>query len=120
MDDFLSEFSKASTEPYEGPYKAKEIFKLTRDALLDSLAPVFHQIKKVANEGLDYVDIKEDLSGDQRWILEKWILEKYEYDITQYDENDEEYNQGFRYHLEWFSEYYDQEDGGTENNDQES
>lgn len=105
MDDFLSGFSKTSTEPYEGPYKADEIFKLTRDALLDSLAPVFHQIKKAATEGLDYVDIKEDLSDDQRWILEK-----YKYDVTQYEESDEEYNQGFRYYLEWFNEYYDQDE----------
>lgn len=105
MDDFFSDISKPS-EPYEGPYKAREIFKLTREALLDSLSPVFHQIKKAANEGLDYVDVKEDLSDDQ-----KWILEKYEYDLTQYDEDDEEYNMGFRWYIEWFNEYYDQENG---------
>jgi hypothetical protein len=102
MDDFLNGFSKASTEPYEGPYKASEIFKLTRDALLDSLAPVFHQIKKAANAGQDYVDIKEDLTDDQ-----KWILEKYGYDVSQYDERDEKYNQ---WHLSWFRGYYDDED----------
>lgn len=70
MDDFLKDLTRG--EPYEGPYKAKEIFKLTIDALLDSLSPVFHQIRKAANSGEDYVDIKEELTDDQKWLLEKY------------------------------------------------
>jgi hypothetical protein len=97
MNNFLNEFSGEPEPPYNGPYKAREIFKLTRNALLDSLSSVFYQIRKAAKEGLDYVDIKEDLSDDQRWILEK-----YEYDVIQYNEKDEEYDQGFRWHLEFY------------------
>jgi hypothetical protein len=104
MDDFIKDLTHG--EPYEGPYKASEIFKLTRDALLDSLAPVFHQIKKAANSGSDYVDIKEDLTDDQ-----KWILEKYEYEVVEFDEDDEEFKEGFKWQLQWFNDYYDQEDG---------
>jgi hypothetical protein len=101
MDEFLKEFQ----EPYEGPYKAGEIFKLTIEALLDSLSPVFHQIKKAANSGADYVEIREELSDDQ-----KWLLEKYGYDVVEFDEDDDEYKEGFKYQLQWFDEYFDNED----------
>ncbi len=95
MDDFIKDLT--SGEPYEGPYKASKMFNLTKEALLDSLAPVFHQIKKSANSGLDYVDIKEELSYDQ-----KWILKKHEYEIFELTKDDEEYKEGFRYQIQWF------------------
>lgn len=109
MDDFIKDLTHG--EPYEGPYKADEIFKLTIEALLDSLSSVFHQIKKAANSGADYVDIKEDLTDDQ-----KWLLEKYGYEIVVFDEeDDEEYKDGFRYQLQWFNEYFDREDEEQDN-----
>ena len=96
MDDFLKDLTNG--EPYEGPYKASKMFQLTKEALLDSLAPVFHQIKKAANSGADYVDLKEDLTDDQ-----KWILEDNDYDVIEFNEDDEEYDNGFKYQLQWFN-----------------
>jgi hypothetical protein len=94
MDDFLKDFAEG--EPYEGPYKASKMFKLTIEALLHSLSPIFHQIRKAAMSGLDYLEIKEELSDDQRWILEK-----YGYDVIEFDENDDEYQDGFRLQIQW-------------------
>lgn len=101
MDDFLKDFQ----DPYEGPYKAKEMFKLTVEAILSSLSPVFHQIRKAANTGADYVDIKEELSDDQ-----KWLLEKYGYDLIEFDEDDDELKEGFKYQLQWLDQYFDEEE----------
>lgn len=101
MDDFLKDFQ----DPYEGPYKAKEMFKLTVEAILSSLSSVFHQIRKAAISGADYVEIKEELSDDQ-----KWLLEKYGYDIIELDEDDDEYKEGFKYQLQWLDQYFDEEE----------
>jgi hypothetical protein len=101
MDDFL----KAFQEPYEGPYHSDEIFKLTRDSIRDSLNPVFYQMKKAALEGEGSIDIKEELTDDQ-----VWILEKYDYEVQQYDESDEEYEEGFRWNICWFDQNWDPED----------
>ena len=94
MDDFIKD--TAQGESYNGPYKANKMFKLTKKALVESLSPVFHQIKKSAGEGKDFVDIKEELSDDQ-----KWILENYNYTLIEFVENDEEYENGFKLQIHW-------------------
>jgi len=94
MDDFIKDIAQG--EPYIGPYKANKMFKLTKKALVESLSPIFHQIKKAAEEGKDYVDIKEELSDDQRWILEN-----YNYTVLEFDEDEEEYGKGFKLQIQW-------------------
>jgi len=94
MDDFIKDIAQG--ESYKGPYKANKMFKLTKKALVESLSPVFHQIKKSAEEGKDFVDIKEELSDDQRWILEN-----YNYTVIEFKKNEEEYEKGFKLQIQW-------------------
>jgi hypothetical protein len=94
MDDFIKDIAQG--EPYRGPYKANKMVKLTKKALIESLSPIFHQIKKAAKEGKDFVYIKEELSDDQRWILEN-----YNYTVLEFDEDEEEYEKGSKLQIQW-------------------
>jgi hypothetical protein len=98
MDDFINEIAGSIPykKGYEGPYKAKDFFKLTKQALKDSLSPVYETIRGAANEGCDSVDVKDSLSEDQ-----VWILEKYNFSVEEFDEDDEEYKNGFRFNISW-------------------
>jgi hypothetical protein len=85
---------------------------LTREAIRDSLNPIFSQMKKAAYEGEGDINIKEELTEDQ-----VWILEKYDYTVQQYDESDEEYDEGFRWNICWFDQNWSPEEDEEEQDD---
>ena len=76
-----------------------------------SLKDIFDQIDMAASSGKYEVQVKEELSDDQLEVLENNLG----FEITVYDEDDEEWDQGFKYLIEWIRADED-EDLGSDNN----
>ena len=68
----------------------------TLNSIAVSLKDIFDQIDMAASSGTYEVKVKEELSDDQ---LE--VLEGLGFEVTVYDEDDEEWDQGLRYWIEW-------------------
>jgi hypothetical protein len=85
----------------------------TDQAIIDSLDLVFGAISSSSDSGKVFVYVKTDLTEEQINVLEA-----LDFEVIQLDDNDEEYDEGYKFQISWenASEPNEEEEDYDDNN----